>query len=109
MTRFLDRTIEAETRCKINLGAISVSQNSGSAKIKKFPRLRIESFGWGATVRDCEFDQARYLPFAAHDLIIAVEGEVVRSIEDIQELAERDIHKEKEFLEVKILPVIVGG
>jgi hypothetical protein len=86
-----------------------VCQNSGSAKIKKYPRLKVESFGWGASVRVCEFDQAKYLPFTSHDLVIAVEGEVVRSFEDICKLAERDIHKDKKFLDVKILPVIVGG
>ena len=74
----------------------------------KLPRLKIIGLGWDAARKFHDFSQARHLPFG-QDLIIMVEDRVVWSYEDMVELAALDDFKDKEFLEVKILPVIMGG
>ena len=80
----------------------------GGDKIKKFPQLKVNGLGWEVTKEICDFDQARFFPYE-RDLVIVVEGEVIRSYEDLVELASRAPHKHKELLEVVILPTIVGG
>ena len=77
--------------------------------MKKLPKLKVEGLGWDETKEMCDFDQARYFPYESLDLVIVVEGEVVRSYEEFAALAEQETHKDKEFLDVKFLPVIAGG
>jgi hypothetical protein len=43
------------------------------------------------------------------DLIVTLEGQVVNSFEEIKRLAESPGYRDKEFLEIVFLPVIVGG
>ena len=40
---------------------------------------------------------------------VLVEGQMVNSYEELVELASQDKYKNKEFLEVTLLPIIVGG
>jgi hypothetical protein len=80
-----------------------------SFRMKRLPKLRVEGLGWDTTNEMCDFDQARYFPYESRDLVIVVEGEVVRSYEDVEALAEHNKHKQKEVLSVKFLPVIAGG
>ena len=77
--------------------------------MKKTPKLKVEGLGWDETKEMCDFDQARYFPYESLDLVIVVEGEVVRSYEEFAALAEREDHRDKVFLDVKFLPVIAGG
>ncbi len=77
--------------------------------MKKLPKLKVEGLGWDATKEMCDFDQARYFPYESRDLVIVVEGEVVRSYEEIAALAEHEDYRDKVFLDVKFLPVIAGG
>ena len=64
--------------------------------------------GWEVSKRICDFDQAKFFPYA-RDLVIVVEGEVINSYEDLVELASQAPHRDKAILEVVILPTIVGG
>ena len=73
------------------------------------PKLKVDGLGWDVGRDSCEFDQARYFPFNQPDLVIVAEGQVIRSYEDLLQLAKVDEHKDKEFLEVSFLPIIVGG
>ncbi|MFH1489445.1 MAG: hypothetical protein ABII06_11125 [Pseudomonadota bacterium] len=77
--------------------------------MRKTPKLKVEGLGWDVTKQMCDFDQARYFPYESRDLVIVVEGKVVKSFKEMRELAEKDVFKDREHLEVKFLEVIVGG
>lgn len=74
----------------------------------KLPKLKVKGLGWDVSEEIRDFEQAKYLPFG-HNLIIVVEGQVIESYEDLVQLAAQDRYKNKEFLEVMFLPIIVGG
>ncbi len=74
------------------------------------PKLNLKKpFGYPSEeVRD--FEQARYFLFSyGANAVIVVEGQVVNSYEELVQLAARDCYKGKEFLEVQLLPVAIGG
>lgn len=77
--------------------------------MKKLPELRVEGLGWEIVKETYRFEESQYFPYDNHDLVIVVEGEVVRDYKDLVKLAEREDNKKKPILEVKFLPVIVGG
>lgn len=74
----------------------------------KLPKLKVKGLGWDISEEIRDFEQAKYLPFG-HNVIIVVEGQVIESYEDLIQLAAQDRYKDKEFLEVMFLPIIVGG
>ena len=74
----------------------------------KLPKLKVKGLGWDVSKEICDFEQAKYFPFG-HDVVIVVEGQVIRSYDDIIQLVAQDRYKDKEFLEVMFLPIIVGG
>lgn len=76
--------------------------------MSKLPKLKINGLGWDVCDEIRDFEQAKYLPFG-HNVIIAVEGQVIGSYEDLIQLAAQDRHKGKEFLEVKFLELLRGG
>ena len=73
-----------------------------------FPKLKAKGLGWDDSGEIRDFEQARYFPFS-QGLVIVVEDQVVESYEDIIRRVDQDRFKEKELLEVKFLPIIVGG
>ena len=76
----------------------------------KLPKLKLKKpFGYPfEEVRD--FEQARYFLFSyGNDAIVAVEGQVVNSYEELLQLASQEPYKDKESLEVVLLPAVVGG
>ena len=75
----------------------------------KLPKLKIKGLGWDASEEIRDFDQGKYLPFDYDYVIIVVEEQVVRSHEDLVQLVALDRYKNKEYLEIKFLPIIVGG
>ncbi len=74
----------------------------------KLPKLKIKGLGWDSTEEIRDFEQARYLPFG-QDVTIVVEDQVVGSYEDLVRLAHLNHYKNKEFLDIKFLSIIVGG
>ena len=74
----------------------------------ELPKLRVKGLGWRGSGDVRDFDQAKHLPFG-HGMIIMVEGQVIRSYEALVQLAGLESHKDKEFLEVKLLPLLGGG
>jgi hypothetical protein len=80
---------------------------TGGVQISKLPKLMIKIFGHpGEDV--CELEQAGYL-FNFDDRMIMVEGQRVYSYDDLVRLAAQDKYKNTEFLEIVVLPTIVGG
>ena len=76
--------------------------------MNKLPRLKISGLGWEAAGKLLDFEQAKYFPYS-HDLIISVEDQVVNSFEEMVQLVARGPLKDKDYVEVIFLPVIVGG
>ncbi len=65
-----------------------------------------------ATVEDdiCDLDQARYrLDWKNETYIIAVDGQVINSFDELARLAASDKYRDREFLEVRLLPYVEGG
>ncbi len=70
--------------------------------------MRIGGLGWEAGPEVWEFERARHFPYDEW-VIVTVEGRVVRSYEEVVALASEDAHKNKEYLDVVFLPMVVGG
>ena len=77
--------------------------------MEKLPKLKVEGLGWDDTDELCLFEQAKYFPYESLDLLIVAEGEMIKSYEDLLQIAEKEGMKGKKYLEVKFLPIIVGG
>ncbi len=79
--------------------------------MSKLPKLKITTvFGYPLEeIRDIE--HAKYLPFGDYvsGVIVVVEGQVIDSYEKLVQIAAQDDYKGKEFLEVIIAPVVLGG
>ena len=57
-----------------------------------------------------DLEQAKNRFFYGHETVVLVEGQVVTSHAELVKLASQDQYKDKEFLEVTILPnTFVGG
>lgn len=74
----------------------------------KLPKLKVNGLGWDVSKEICDFEQAKYFPFG-QDVVIVVEGQVIRSYEELVQLVDQDRNKDKAFLQVMFLPIIVGG
>jgi molybdopterin converting factor small subunit len=71
------------------------------------PKLIIKIFG-SASEDVCELEQARYL-LDFEGRIITVEGQTVRSYDELVQIATQDKYQNKEFIEVVLLPPVAGG
>jgi len=80
----------------------------GGSQMTKLPKLKVEGLGWDVSKEVCDFEQAKYFPFGKGVVIVA-EGQVIESYDDLVQLVDQDRYKDKEFLEVMFLPIIVGG
>lgn len=71
------------------------------------PQLVVKVFG-NAGEDTCELAKAGYL-FGFEDRIVVVEGQRVNSYDELIQLASRDSYKNKDYIEVVLLPAIAGG
>jgi hypothetical protein len=55
----------------------------------------------------CDLDQARELNFSG--AIVLIDGKRMNSFDELVRLVEQDINKNKEPIEVIILPAVTGG
>jgi hypothetical protein len=72
------------------------------------PKIRVSGPGWSEYPEDLDFERARLLPFC-RDILIAVEGRVVNSFEELEGLADQAPFSGLEFLNITLLPIMVGG
>jgi hypothetical protein len=79
--------------------------------VLKLPKLKIRNWSDGYAGKEIrDFEQARYFLFNyGANIIVAVEGQVIKSYEELVWLAGQDCYKNKEFLEVELLTVVNGG
>lgn len=77
---------------------------------QRLPRLKIVSpFSSDDEADFCEVEQARNRFNYDSETMIVVEGELVSCYEDLLILANQDRFRGRDFLEVVLLPYIVGG
>ena len=55
-----------------------------------------------------DFEQAPYFLFN-YGVIVAVEGEVIHSYEELVHLASQDRYRDRDFLDVQIETIVEGG
>jgi hypothetical protein len=78
--------------------------------MSKLPKLKVKKpFGYPfEEIRN--FEEAQYFLFNYGDnAIVIVEGKVINSYEELVQLAAQASYKDKEFLEVELLPAVIGG
>ena len=74
-----------------------------------FPKLKVTHWIDGQASREIfDFEQAPYFLFN-YDHLVVVEGTLIRSYEELLELASQDPYKDREFLEVRLETIIGGG
>jgi len=74
-----------------------------------YPKFKVTHWIDGQADRDVfEFEQARNF-FSSYDILVVVEGTIVKSYEELMELAASAENKDKEFLEVRMETIIGGG
>ena len=78
--------------------------------MSELPKLKLKKpYGYPfEEIRDCK--QAQYFLFNyGTDAIVMVEGQVITSYEELLQLATRDCYKDRDSLEVVLLPAVIGG
>ena len=77
--------------------------------MSRFPKLRVTHRIDGHPSREIiEFEQAPHFLFN-YDVIVAVEGKVIRSYDELAELASQERYRDRDFLDVQMETVIAGG
>jgi len=72
------------------------------------PKLKIVSLGWDPTEQIIDFEQGRYLPYENRDLLIVAGDRLIRSFDDLCKLSE-ECFSGQAYIDIKLLPTIVGG
>ena len=75
----------------------------------RYPKLKVIHWIDGQADRDIfQFEQARNF-FLNYDVLVVVEGTIVKSYAELMELATGAEHRDKDFLEVRMETIIGGG
>ena len=77
--------------------------------MSRLPKLRVLKPSWDVAEEIRDFEQGKYLPFNTENIWIVVEGQVIDSYEDLVRLAADPRFKDKEFLEIRFVDIIIGG
>ena len=77
--------------------------------MSSFHKLRVLKPSWDVAEEIRDFKQGKYLPFNTENMWIIVEDQVIGSYEDLVRIAADPRYKDKEFLEVRYVDIIIGG
>ena len=73
----------------------------------KLPKLIIKPFGYSIEVV-CDLEEAgNYLNFDGG--VILIEGRIIHCYDELVQVAVQDKYKDREIIEVVLLPIITGG
>jgi hypothetical protein len=75
--------------------------------METLPKIKIKKLE-SDNIEILDFEQAKDFPYRKGQ-IIAVEGHLVSSYEDILALVEKNQLKTKEYLNVQLFPIFLGG
>lgn len=78
--------------------------------MSRSPRLRIKLESQHVPEDTCSLEEARYRFNWGHELfVIVVEGRVISTYEELKALADQDPYCNKEYLDVELTPILMGG
>ena len=78
--------------------------------MSSLPKLRIKLPFQEAAEEICSLEQMKYRFDWGHEpFLIAVEDQPISSYAELDELVKRDRFKDKEFLDVQVTNLLVGG
>lgn len=78
--------------------------------MSSLPRLRIKLPSQHVPEDTCSLEEAQYRFNWGHEqFIIVVEGRVISTYEELKALADQDPFKNKEYLDVELAPILMGG
>ncbi len=77
----------------------------------KPPKLRVRSLLYGESEKTqlCSLDQLKEHFASESDIMVVVEGQIINSYDELNQLLAKGQFKNKELLEVVLLPVLEGG
>jgi hypothetical protein len=97
------------TRAKIRYyNVVTIAAAGEGGKMPGLPKLKVNKNAWEDKVEIVDFEQAKTFPFD-QEIVISVEGEQICSYDHLVQFAASEGQKNKEYLEVMILPMILGG
>ena len=77
--------------------------------MSRFPKLKVTHWMDGQASQEMiDFEQAPHFLFN-YDVVVAVEGEVIRSYEELVQMASEARFRDRDFLEVHMETMITGG
>ena len=78
--------------------------------MSRSPKLRIKFLSPYVPEDVCGLEEAQYRFNWGHEpFLIVVEGRVISAYEELERLAEEDPFRTKEYLEVELAPILIGG
>ncbi len=78
--------------------------------MSSLPKLRIKLPFQKVAEEVCGLQQMKFRFNWGHEpFLIVVEGQPIGSFEELEELVQQDLFKDKEFLEVEVRNILVGG
>jgi hypothetical protein len=79
----------------------------GGSQIDQLPKIKVKFFGF-PDEDICSLDQAGHL-FGIKNMMVLVDGQRIGSYDDLVQLIAQDRYKDKQSIEVVLLPAIAGG
>ena len=80
--------------------------------MSKLPKLKVKwwSLGGGQEETTCHLEEAKDIVFGNRAWTVAfAEGEMIKSYEELIQLATSDEHKDKETLNLTLIVPVIGG
>ncbi len=74
----------------------------------KYPKLHIKRESRESSTEILDFEQARHLPFGKGSIVV-IEGKLVNSYDEFLKLFTCGKYNSKEYLDILLLPLIIGG
>ena len=78
--------------------------------MSRLPRLRIKLESQHVPEDTCTVEEAHHRFNWGHEpFVIVVEGRVMSTYEELMALAHQDPYNKKEYLDVELAPILMGG
>ncbi len=77
--------------------------------MSKLPKLKFESSPWFPNAEVLDIEEAKYSIFGVTGALLWVDGQAIKSYEQLIQLAAQDCYRDKEFLEAVFFLPLSGG
>lgn len=86
------------------------TKEKGGGDMSRLPKLLVKKPAGYPFEEIRDFEQAQYFLFGGgRGSVVLVEGQAVNSYEELVQLAAQDSYKDKEVLEVVLVPPLISG